>query len=118
MHGSDFDLIAIHETWLKSYILNAEILPHGYEVLSKDRETRAGGGVLLAEKKRLTIKNILQLPGKSIAVELNFKANKLALVLLCHWAPDNQELLKDFHIILERLCKNLPGTNNRWLQLS
>ena len=46
VYGSDFHLIAITETWLKPCIFDSEILPHGYEVLRKDRDVRAGGGVL------------------------------------------------------------------------
>ena len=91
------------------YILDAEISPHGYEILRKDRNTRAGSRVLLAVTKRLNINNILQLPGQNIAVDLKFRANKLALVLLCYRAPDIQELLKTFRVILERRCnKNYP----------
>ena len=80
---------------------------NGYEILGKDRDTRAGCKVLLAVTKRLNINNILQLPGEIIAVVLKLKANKLALVLLCYRAPDNQEVLKAIRIILERLCNNI-----------
>ena len=80
---------------------------NGYEILGKDRDTRAGCKVLLAVTKRIITNNILQLPGEIIAVVLKLKANKLALVLLCYRAPDNQEVLKAIRIILERLCNNI-----------
>ena len=83
-------MIAVTETWLKPCIFDTEILPHGYEILRKDRDVRAGGGVFLGVKKCLIINNILQLPGENLAVKLKPKVNKLALVLLCYRAPDNQ----------------------------
>ena len=47
------------------YILDNKILPHGYEILRKGQGTR-----LVVESKRLITNNILQLPGKNIAVDL------------------------------------------------
>ena len=61
-YGSDFDLVALTETWLNASVTGLEILPH-YNIFRKDRVGRPGGGVLLAVKDRITVKNTLSLPG-------------------------------------------------------
>ena len=65
VYGSDFDLVALTETWLNSAVTDLEILPH-YNIFRKDRTGRPGGGVLLAVKDRITVKNTLSLPGETI----------------------------------------------------
>ena len=44
------DIIAVTETWLTDKILNNEILPKGYSITRKDRQS-SGGGVLIAIKE-------------------------------------------------------------------
>ncbi|EDO32284.1 predicted protein [Nematostella vectensis] len=61
VYSADYDLVAISETWLNSSILDTEILPHGYDIFRKDRETCEGGGVLLAARSSIAV-NQLSLP--------------------------------------------------------
>ena len=46
-HGHCLPFIALTETWLKSYISDAQLHIPGYVVSRSDREKRVGGGVLL-----------------------------------------------------------------------
>jgi hypothetical protein len=41
------DAIALTETWLSNHVQNDELLPVGYKLFRRDRQTEAGG-VLLA----------------------------------------------------------------------
>ena len=47
IYSSALDLIALTETWLKSYIYNNELIPTNYAVYRNDHTSR-GGGVMLA----------------------------------------------------------------------
>ena len=53
VYSSDFQIIAITETWLKDYILNNEILPTGYFIYRNGQQCR-GGGVMLAIDNNIT----------------------------------------------------------------
>ena len=53
------DVIAVTETWLNPDILTSEILPPGYNLIRKDRNTGSrGGGVLLAIKQNLVFQEL------------------------------------------------------------
>lgn len=52
MYSSDYQIVAVSETWLSDYICDKEILPTGYSIYRKDRQSR-GGGVLLAVDQRI-----------------------------------------------------------------
>ena len=105
VYGSDFDLVALTETWLNSAVTDLEILPH-YNIFRKDRTGRPGGGVLLAVKDRITVKNTLSLPGETIAVEIILRNNELALVAVCYRAPDDQKFLPHFKSVLDTACQS------------
>jgi len=47
IYGTSIDIIAITETWLSSDYWDNEILPKGYTIFRKDRNSH-GGGILLA----------------------------------------------------------------------
>ena len=53
VYSFEYNIFGICETWLSHYILDKEILPHGYNIYRKDRDTR-GGGVLLAVNNKFT----------------------------------------------------------------
>ena len=53
VYSSDFSIVCITETWLNSDIFDNEILPSGYSIYRKDRDSR-GGGVLLAIKDSIS----------------------------------------------------------------
>ena len=47
--------IALTETWLKSYVQDAQLHVDGYNILRCDRDTRVGGGVMLYTHQDLAI---------------------------------------------------------------
>ena len=47
--------LAVTETWLKSYISNAQLQIPGYVVSRSDRGNRTGGGVLLYSHQNLPV---------------------------------------------------------------
>jgi hypothetical protein len=48
VYGNSIDVIALTETWLSNRVQNDEILPIGYKLFRRDRQTgKRGGGVLL-----------------------------------------------------------------------
>ena len=53
IHSSALDLIALTETWLKSYIYNNELIPTNYAVYRNDR-TSHSGGVMLAVNNNIS----------------------------------------------------------------
>ena len=57
IYSRDYDIITITETWLSNHINTNKLIPHGYNVSRKDRDGR-GGGVLLAFKDKIPIKEL------------------------------------------------------------
>ena len=96
MYSSDFQIIAITETWLKDYILNNEILPTGYVIYRNDRQSR-GGGVMLAIDNNITSRliechNILE----AITVLVSLYSKEIVICLL-YIPPDADQV---YHSIL------------------
>ena len=56
----DIPFIVLTETWLKSYITDAQIAIPDYEVVRQDRMKRLRGGVLLYVHKSLPISDIVK----------------------------------------------------------
>ena len=52
-YGFHLDIVCLTETWLNKSISDFEILPTGYDIYRKDRQSRTGGGVLIAIKSSL-----------------------------------------------------------------
>lgn len=50
---SDFDVLAISESWLVPSVLDAEVVPTSYNIFRCDRVADPHGGVFLASKKSL-----------------------------------------------------------------
>ena len=49
------DVVALTETWLDTSVLDAELFDSTWTVLRRDRQSRRGGGVLLAARSPVTI---------------------------------------------------------------
>ena len=49
IYAHDYSFIVLTETWLHDYIYNNELIPSGYTIYRKDRNSK-GGGVLVAVK--------------------------------------------------------------------
>ena len=101
VYGADYDMVAITETWLNPSVSSLEILPYGYDLYRKDRESRVGGGVMLAVKNKIAVKGCLDLPGETVAVEIKLSADKLLLVVVCYRAPNDHEFISQFKIIAD-----------------
>ena len=50
IYREQLDIVVVCETWLYSSISDLTILPTGYNIYQRDREHKAGGGVLIAVK--------------------------------------------------------------------
>ena len=79
------------ETWLSNHVRNDEILPVGYKLFRRDRQTGTrGGGVLLAVKDSVRteptdfVSDSLELA----SVVINSSSKKV-LVAVCYRPPDS-----------------------------
>lgn len=100
--ANQFDIIALTETWLNSSISNYEILPLGYKIFRKDRETgRRGGGVLLAVKDSLSTEPFQFKCGTlEIASVVIKSTSKNILVSVCYRPPNaGSEFLQNLCIL-------------------
>ena len=90
VYTSNYQIIAVTETWLTSSIYNNEILPSNFTVYRNDRGTR-GGGVLLAVNLSIPSK-IVSCPDdiEAIVIEL-FPQHPVKLCLV--YNPPNTGLL-------------------------
>ena len=67
--SSDFSTSCITETWLYKDVFDNEIIPNGYTIYRKDRDSR-GGGVLLAVKDNITSSQLSSPPNVEILTVL------------------------------------------------
>jgi hypothetical protein len=91
VYGNSIDVIALTETWLSNHVRNDEILPVGYKLFRRDRQTgKRGGGVLLAVKDSVRteptdfVSDSLELA----SVVINSSSKKV-LVAVCYRPPDS-----------------------------
>ena len=88
-------VIAITETWLTSAsaLLLDAVIPQSYEVLSRSRDTRAGGGVVLIVKKTLHPVKIevadVNIELVACEIQLNGKKTKL----FCIYQPNQNDVM-------------------------
>jgi exonuclease III len=101
--ANQFDIIALTETWLDSWILNHELLPIGYDIFRRDREGKRGGGVLLAIKEPIKTDqfNCASQSLEIVSVVVN-SMSKNVLVCVCY-RPPNAGI--EFHQEFERFLK-------------
>jgi hypothetical protein len=83
---TDFDIVAITETWLNAEIGNCELLPgQNFTIHRKYRADRIGGGVLLAVRNNIFNLRRKELESDStemLACEIRPKSRKKLLVLV------------------------------------
>ena len=85
IYSTNFNLIAITETWLSNNILDGEVLPTNYTIYRCDRVSK-GGGVLLAVKHDLpSVQLLLSSEIESIAVKIT--SNKSFIVCVVYVPP-------------------------------
>jgi hypothetical protein len=92
---TDFDIVAITETWLKAEIGNCKLLPgQNFTIHRKDRADRIEGGVLLAVRNNifnLRIEKISKATAQKCSVracEILPKSRKKLLVLVFYRPPN------------------------------
>ena len=93
------------ETWLSNHVRNDEILPVGYKLFRRDRQTgKRGGGVLLAVKDSVRteptdfVSDSLELVN---SVVINTSTKKV-LVDVCYRTPDSSiDFLHDLNRFLK-----------------
>lgn len=70
---SEYDILALTETFLTSSVSDGELFPPGYTVIRKDRQGDAGwGGVLLAVRDCFLVREIIEIDGLTLDKELIF----------------------------------------------
>ncbi|CAB4021357.1 Hypothetical predicted protein, partial [Paramuricea clavata] len=97
--GSDLDLIAVTETWLKPHILDCEILPGlDFSIHRRDRKDKTGGGVMLAVKNSIQTLRRKDLEGDAeiVLCELRPEARRKILAVVFYRPPNsNLDHLKE-----------------------
>ena len=80
--------IAITETWLDSYISDAQINLNSYEVIRSDRKSRMGGGVLLYVNQKFPVSHT-DTYDDGICQALSCVLTSEKLILLVFYRPPN-----------------------------
>ena len=106
----DYDAIGVTETWLKSDILDSEILPSiDFDVHRRDRADRRGGGVMLAVRSNIPCvrRHDLESNAEILACELRPKARGKLLMAVFYRPPSSDiNYLKQFKAFLKDARKN------------
>ena len=94
-------------TWLSHYILNKEILPHGYNIYRKDRDTR-GGEVLLAINNKFTTSQMSSPPDLEL-ISPRIHEPKPLIICIIYIPPNSNDAYYDslFNYLTE-LTKPAP----------
>ena len=93
MKDSNYDILAISESWLNSTVTNAEVEIEGFKLTRLDRLEKTGGGVCVYSKSSIKVKCLKNITGIS---EFGFhqlwmliQLRKLRSILLCAtYRPD------------------------------
>ena len=106
----DYDAIGVTETWLKSDILDSEILPSiDFDVHRRDRADKRGGGVMLAVRSNIPCvrRHDLESNAEILACELRPKARGKLLMAVFYRPPSSDiNYLKQFKAFLKDARKN------------
>ena len=85
VYTSDCCIFCITETWLSNGIFDNEVLPHGYNIYRKDRNSR-GGGVLLAITDCITSS---QLPSPDVEIITVLISTDQPFIISVAYIPPN-----------------------------
>ena len=102
--------IALTETWLKSYISDAQLKIPGYEASRCDRDIRIGGGVLLYSHSSIPISEQLTYDDHTCQV-LFCKFDTIKTCILLVYRPPNAPL-KSFSGVLAFMNKCIREVND------
>ena len=105
IYSENYEIIAITETWLQNSTYSNEILPSGYMLLRKDRDSR-GGGVMLALRDSIAFKQ-LSSPNdlEVIAIEI-----ETTFVMCLIYRPPNS--VDQYNHSLLSYLNSLDGSKN------
>ncbi|XP_063688434.1 uncharacterized protein LOC134821660 [Bolinopsis microptera] len=81
-------LIALTETWLKSYIEDAQLEIPGYSLFRSDREARVGGGVLLYTHDELPITNVQTYDDRYCQALMCTSESEKSIICVLYRPPD------------------------------
>lgn len=96
-------VFAVTETWLSSSVYNNEILPNGYILYRRDRDSR-GGGILICVDSGLPSKLISTHPKAEILVVEVGCAPAITLCLVYKSPNASDELVSDIYTVIEGLA--------------
>lgn len=100
-------IIGLSETWLSNIILDSKILPHGYTIYRKDRESR-GGGVTLAISNNFPSKQLPSPPNLEIVTVSIFLDPAFTCRMV--YAPPNATV--EYHTELTNYLATITSSPN------
>ena len=107
IYSSEFQIIAITETWFRDYNLNNEILPSNFTICRNDFHS-SGVGVMLAIDDTITsslIESHNTLEAITVSVSLH---NKQIVICLLYIPPKADQ---DYHLLFLLICPHCPAMN-------
>lgn len=78
-------VVVVTETWLRTEIADSEIVPPGYGIIRKDRDTR-GGGVAIIFKEGIDVVRLKECP-ETESIWCKLKLNGICCVLGAVYRP-------------------------------
>ena len=87
IYSSNFNIVGVTETWLTTDITNKEILPKGFNIYRKDRQSR-GGGILLAISNTFSSTS-LDVPSEIEAVSIRVSLTSPIVFCVIYIAPQS-----------------------------
>ena len=87
MYSSNYNILAITETWLSDEILDKEILSNGFTIYCNDRASRCGG-VLIALKSNISSKQ-LPIPSGLEVVTAEISCNTTVTLCVIYIPPNS-----------------------------
>ena len=108
--------VALTETWLKSYVSDAQLQIPGYDITRCDRESRVGGGVLLYSHESMpqTSYDVFD-DGICQGLFAVFETSKVCIANI--YRPPNA-IAESFMTLLQFLRKNIEAINDDSYQLN
>ena len=115
VYSSDYDIIALTETWLSDCIFDNEILPTGYNIYRADQATRV--------IKQSISSHLLSIPNNLEAILVQVFTRHLIILCLIYNPPNasdkyHQQLLEFLHSLSSYSCSvilmddfNIPDVN-------
>ena len=98
------DIIIGNETWLNKNVLSSEVFPSTLfeDVFHNDRESREGGGVLIAIKKGIVCQEVFKREKvELIAEQINITDTKSLIIVSAYKPPSKTDIDYLHQMILE-----------------